>query len=627
MAGLSHLRDVYDKKGKDFLENLLNKTVIINENAKGSYFGSKKDSKHGRFDFFKKDNRISHVDRVLSRYYEPAIQYFERLTPDCYDSIPENYVFGMDYQQSSKFEPAKHLTLSHIKVLDEDLQIRDVIQEKRELDKWAGLLGINKPGILFQGKLNDDQKMKIQEFIFTPASELSAKFKTVSFTKYIISMLNPQLDEAAKEKMDSRNISEVVFRFYDYGVEADESAVLAKLVDPVVYEQQARVVPEKKVQNKSDDYIWIIVIDLMTFIEKYRISELRSFEIEGDGKDERYVSLINKLFREFINQYGEKYNDLDIHVPEILQRAEFDVNDELIDDPAVLELINKNKNYKEIYRVFINIFRKKKVKVNSKIFTDSMKANLDNQIQKLEQVAMGHQVFENYFPTFNEFVGEESNPGYFETYERENTEDSKVKRVNLMISEFQPVANNHVKNAKVLNEKNGLQTLLVGVHPNKSGKRFPFSKEIIGSCLNKLAASDPITFAGQVMVGDGSIESVLRAIKPMYEPVMIAAEPTRLRDLALQLELAKKRSRNLNIKRDTVLVELPIADLSERIVTAIKNKDISKFKELVPQAVQSEFYNLNKEVTNDSDNPVNESKVAEVSIKPKVEAIIELDEN
>ena len=255
-----------------------------------------------------------------------------------------------------------------------------------------------------------------------------------------------------------------------------------------------------------------------------------------------------------------------------------------------------------------------------------MKANLDNQIQKLEQVSMGNQVFENYFPTFNEFVGDDSNPGYFETYENENTEDTKVKRVNLMISEFQPVANNHVKNAKVLNEKNGLQTLLVGVHPNKKGKRFPFSKEIIGSCLGKLAASDPITFAGQVMVGDGSIESVLKAIKPAYEPVMIAAEPTRLRDLALQLELARKRTRNLNIKRETVLVELPIADLSETIVTAIKNKDMAKFKEFVPQAVQSEFYNLNKEISDESDKPLNESLEVEVPSKPKVEAIIEFDE-
>ena len=41
MAGLSHLRDVYEKRGKEFLENLLNKTVIINEKIEGAYFGAK----------------------------------------------------------------------------------------------------------------------------------------------------------------------------------------------------------------------------------------------------------------------------------------------------------------------------------------------------------------------------------------------------------------------------------------------------------------------------------------------------------------------------------------------------------------------------------------------------------
>jgi hypothetical protein len=31
MAGLNHLKDIYEKKGKEFLEALLNKEVIVNE--------------------------------------------------------------------------------------------------------------------------------------------------------------------------------------------------------------------------------------------------------------------------------------------------------------------------------------------------------------------------------------------------------------------------------------------------------------------------------------------------------------------------------------------------------------------------------------------------------------------
>ena len=54
MAGLSHLRDVYEKRGKDFLENLLNKTVIINEKIEGAYFGAKRDEKTNKLNFFKR---------------------------------------------------------------------------------------------------------------------------------------------------------------------------------------------------------------------------------------------------------------------------------------------------------------------------------------------------------------------------------------------------------------------------------------------------------------------------------------------------------------------------------------------------------------------------------------------
>jgi hypothetical protein len=73
MAGLSHLKDVYDKQGKEFLDGLLNKTVIINEKMDGAYFGVQKDSETGKFKYFKRNTPITYVDRVLSRYFEPAI--------------------------------------------------------------------------------------------------------------------------------------------------------------------------------------------------------------------------------------------------------------------------------------------------------------------------------------------------------------------------------------------------------------------------------------------------------------------------------------------------------------------------------------------------------------------------
>jgi hypothetical protein len=622
MAGLSHLRDVYEKRGKDFLDSLLNKTVIINEKIDGAYFGAKKDAQQNNFNFFKKDSKIGYIDRVLSRYYEPGIGHFESLGTDVISAIPENYVFGMDYTPNRETP----LTLSHIKVLDENYQLSEIIHDFGKLNEWAGKLGVNPPAILFQGKLNDEQKVKIQEFLFTPAASLIEKFKTISFTKHIMAVLDPTVDETAQTKEYERSIDEIVFRFFDDNKTANEASVLAKLVDPVFYDNAKQLSPEK-VQRKSDDYIWIIVIDLMNFIEGYRISELREFVEAGETPEERYVSLINRLFAEFIKEYGDKYGDLDIQVPAFLQKPEFDINLDLINDPFVTTVIAKNPNYKEIYRIFINIFRKKKVKVNSNLFTDAMKTNLLAQIDKLGQVAMGDQLFENYFPSFNEFVGDDKNPGYFETYDIAQNEERKVKKVNLLISEFQPIHKGHLKNAKILTEKNGLPTLLVCVHPGKSGKIFPFKKETINNSLSKLTANEKPNIAGHVMVGDGNIESILKAIKPGFEPVSIAAEPSRIKDIALQLDLAKKRSRNLNIKRETSLIEVPTTSIGESIMTSIKNRDFASFKEATPITIHSEFYNLNKDLMESLTESISHENVIEDEIKkPNPTPIIQIED-
>jgi len=602
MAGLSHLRDVYEKRGKDFLDGLLSKTVIINEKIEGAYFGAKRDANTNKLNFFKKDSKIGYVDRVLSRYYEPGISHLENLSPDVIASIPENYVIGFDYRPGAN----EKLTLSHIKVLDENYQPVEVIHDKAELEKWATALAVRPPAILFQGNLTEDQKIKIQEFVFTPLSELSEKFKTQSFSKYILSLVNPNVSENSQE-VDDRRIDEVVFRFYDKSP-SDDHVFLAKVVDPVFYDNSKTINPTK-VNKRSDDYIWIIVSELMNFIESYRLSELRSFTIAGETADERYVSLINHLFVEFIKEYGDKYADLDIQVPEFLTKPEFDVNLDLANDQRVVALINQNPNYKEIYRVFINVFRKKKVKVNSPIFTDSMVANLYQQIDKLNQIAMGDQLYENYFPSFSEFIGDEKSPGYFETYDVELTEERKVKRVNLLLSELQPLHKGHVKSARLLTEKNGVPTLLVCIHPGKTGKLFPFKKETLENSLKKVVINENQNVIGHVIIKDGNIETILKAIKPQYEPLAIAAESSRIKDLALQLELAKKRSRNLNIKRDTKLIEIPTDSISETILNAIKEKNFGSYKEFTPHSVHSEFYNLNKDLMESLNENLNHENV------------------
>jgi hypothetical protein len=615
MAGLSHLRDVYDKRGKDFLEGLLNKTVIVNEKMDGAFFGAQKNPETNKFKYFKRNAEITHIDRVLSKYYEPAIKHFDGLDSESVSQIPNNYHFGMEWFTSPKAQtiaydrlPKNGLILSYIHILDESGQISETVQDKETLDKWAGILNIEPPPIVFQGKLTDFQKEKVQEFIYTPFSELVDRFKTTSFTKYIISVLNPEMGASFLRDTLDQDIEGLVFRFYDPKNKSEDSVFLAKLVDPV-FQANAKQKAQDRVQKKSDDYIWIIVIDLMNFIERHSVSELRSIKLSGKSYEERYISLVNHIYLNFISEFGEKYTDLDIQIPEFLQREEFGVNFKMINNNKVTKILESNHNFKEIYRIFLNIFRKKSVRVSSTFFTKEMRANLVSQINKLSNVILGDSVFENYFPTFGEFVGEDKDPGYFESYAEIPEEKKKAKRVNVIISDFQPIHPGHIKSAQKLFDTNGLPCLFACIHSGSTNKAKPFKKETVSNILAKLVNQHPSFITGWVMVSDNEVENLLREIKPAYDPVIVAASKNRIKDIALQLELARKRSRNLNFKKDLKLIELPPAGLKDSIMKHIKNQDYLNFKVDAPNEIHSEFFNMNRDM-NESVNEAVEASFA-----------------
>ena len=79
MAGISHLYDIYNKKGEDFINSLFNSYVTVNEKMDGSAFVFERDLETGRFNFYKRDLKypITLVDRTLMKYYEKPINYIE----------------------------------------------------------------------------------------------------------------------------------------------------------------------------------------------------------------------------------------------------------------------------------------------------------------------------------------------------------------------------------------------------------------------------------------------------------------------------------------------------------------------------------------------------------------------
>ena len=169
----------------------------------------RKDKQTDSFKYFKKAGEITYVDRMLMKYYNPAISHFEKLSKEKRQRIPSNFYFGFEYSTRKDSSSNNNIVLSYIHRLGEDGKPVETFQSKNDLEKWAYYLEVENPPIIFEGMLDDDQKTKILEFVYSPFEELVEKFKTTSFSKYIISMLSEEDSE------QDHDVSSIIFRFYD----------------------------------------------------------------------------------------------------------------------------------------------------------------------------------------------------------------------------------------------------------------------------------------------------------------------------------------------------------------------------------------------------------------------------
>lgn len=609
MAGINHLRDVHQKKGDEFLNNLLNNYVIISEKVEGTFFGVKK-NKDDSLRYFKKSGEISYVDKVLMKYYNTAITYFDSIPLAKRQRIPQNFYFGFEYftrgdGRGSRYKrlPKNNLVLSHIHKLDDKGNIESTVQNRELLDRWANYLDVEKPPIVFEGHLDDEQKTAILDFVHTPEKELTSKFKTTSFTKHIISVLNDKMPASFLMDDLEGSIETIVFRFFDEKADNPKAEVfLAKIVDPMFQEREESAPPKK--ENKSQDYIWLIVIDLMNHFETYDIADLKKHIDPDLSFDQNYLELLDSIFKDFIAEYAQKYEGLVLEVPEYLKRPEFELDSSLVRDPEVVKLITNNETYREVYKILINFFRKTRKRTSSGFFTPGLLTQLNIIVAKIRNIIMGDAVYESLFPSFNEFVGIETT-GYVlsETEHAKEVYDRRPQvKVNLLIGSFQPVTIGHIKAAEKLKKANGHPVVFVAVKPDSQTAKSPFSLKLTRILLEKVQQEYRDLIHAVKIIPSGQIEDVIESIQPDCIPMLWGTSDKRIKDHALQLDYIKKKKVHLRLSSDFKMVELPSFTTSEEVLSLIKDSDFLEFKKKVPTSVASEFFNLQKELSANESN-------------------------
>jgi len=379
MAGIQHLKDLYTSKGVNFIQDLFSKNVYITEKIDGARFAFEKD-KDGNLIYYKRNatKPINMVDRTVMSYYEPAIEYVESLN---ISSIPTGIMFGFEY-----FTTKNPGSISYDKVPQNGLMLTDIskggslITNINELIKYANILKVSPPPVIYNGKLNSTQKEQLEEFLSADWEELLSKFKTQSFTSYIISILNPKLKNTALNVGITKPIEGIVFSF-DNG----KNFINTKVVDPL-YTQKARERSKDKftdVAKENNVQLTERLRDIIKFIKQNKDSI--DINPTSNNKELRYIDVLSDIFYAYYEKNKSKFKNIVADKPDM---KSLDVNYKNISNRKLISVLKSKEDVKLVYKKFLASFVSTRNRGNQ-ILKKDMVSDINTLVPKLKKLAEG----------------------------------------------------------------------------------------------------------------------------------------------------------------------------------------------------------------------------------------------
>ena len=394
MAEIQTLREVFRKEGLQFVHKLFDNFVIISEKLNATRFCFEKDE-NGDLCFYKKDGKITSIDRTLSKLYDQPIQYIESLPKEVINQLPSGYRFGFRY-----FHSATPIRIAYDKAPMNGLVLTDIQNAKGKvidditiLNPISDLLRVDKPPIIWYGKLDEVQKTRLLEYLRTPEDQLQKRFKTDSFTKYIISILNPEMKKTALNSSTEKPIDSIMFKFLS---DDRKEVIYAKAVDPII--QQLNRTNEE--EREPQDMYAIILSDIVEFVN---LNGLKKYPLKETDPEKRYTELVCLIFNDYIKKYGYRYEGVELDPLSFTNIPEFSLNTGLIPDLKTRELLKDSLINKNIFKIMMTAFqkpRKKAVGLLTQLLIDDLK-NISIKVKgKTENV---ESTKESVMPTFEEY--------------------------------------------------------------------------------------------------------------------------------------------------------------------------------------------------------------------------------
>lgn len=608
--GLQTLRSIYKDKGQEFINGLFNSYVIVCEQIDGSRFLFQKQVDDTIVYYKGAGKEISNIERTMMRFYEKAISYIDNLNIDTIEKIPDNWTFGFQYFPSLNpiniaYDrlPKNNLILTDISIRNESGKIIKIINDPKVLNNWADILEVERPPFIFTGKLSDEQKNKIKNFLETNEQDLKELFKSNSFTRYIISILNPELKTSALSNSLDKSIEGIIFKFIKPG---EKEYYSAKLIDPILHELRRN----KKPRRKPNHMYQIAMLDIVEFIEQVDMSR---YMLTSDSQEDRYIELISLIFNDYVSTNGHKYVGVDFEVPDFAKNPEFDVNIDFVKNARTKDILS-NDHMKNLFKIFLSSFRKYR-KNATDILTDTVISSINNIVDSIESKVReksqktGAMDFSSFIKT-QRYQNERSifECEIFEGLTLDTTEHGN-KKVNIIVGRFQPFTLGHAKVFEQIHRQNGYPVIVFLVRGKKPNpEKNPINVDLQMRMFAAMQRQYRFLESIQV-INMAAIDKIFNSLRPAYEPVLWGAGTDRLKAYGYQIDRYRDE---LNALPEFKMYEIKRGDediSATKVRNAIKIDDFKTFSRMTPRSIHKFYEELKLElgVAEVANESINES--------------------
>lgn len=594
---LQKLREYFNETNREnFIEMLKNRVLVTEKIAAPSFLFRRNNN---GFEFYKSStsNKLNVVDRTIISLYEVAINHLQSLPSDVKAQFPLDWKFGFEYLPEAKASdidyattPTNSLILTHIQQLSEGGKVRKTINDPLILNKWAKIMDVQSPSVIFDGYLSQQQREELIDLLSMNDREFSDSFDyaietedKVSFTSKIFKLFNPSIYSTALNPDLETEIDGLVVNFIE-----------GKTMKSFKLEDFLRAAAEKRDTRASSHTYQIAVTDFLEYISQQDLNEIN---LEEEHADHRYLELMSVLFNGYVDKNSSKYIGVNFESAEFSEAQSFRLNTKYIKNEKTLKFVN-NEVLAELFKMILSSFRKKRTKESDLIDKDTM-ARMNELIDSIQEKIFVENTDENAVYDYTNFMLHnkiKSSVNLNEALSVKHTEQGK-EPVNMFVGRFQPFTLGHAKVLETIHKENGFPVVvfLVKAKTVKKEDAFsrPYDEKTQIDMFKRVQKQYP--FLKEIyVIPSAAIDVMFNEMRPKYEPVLWGTGTDRLKVYGYQVNNDSYRDQ-LNARADFSLFEIPRDDeaiSATKVRNAMLDGDEKGFQTMVPKALHPMYNEL-----------------------------------